>query len=190
MCGENHILMQKVYLLSKVCASNFNGQIACLSFVISVPWNLWGIFGSFAIFDEKYCSHSVTGYNFQAESGSSCDLKETKKVNTIRCWREMPPACRRRPLRVHGCLLKWCRQWGLPGGTVIRNLSASTGDVVQSPIQEDPWSRKWQVASLFWPENSTERSLAGPQSQLSDRARTYTRGLSSTCWIHLRALIW
>lgn len=109
MCGENHILMQKVYLLSKVCASNFNGQIACLSFVISVPWNLWGIFGSFAIFDEKYCSHSVTGYNFQAESGSSCDLKETKKVNTIRCWREMPPACRRRPLRVHGCLLKWCQ---------------------------------------------------------------------------------
>lgn len=183
--------MRKVYLLLKVCASNFNGQIACLSFVFSVPWNLWGIFGSFAIFDEKYCSHSVTGYNFQAESGSSCDLKETKKVNTIRCWRDMPPICRRHPLRVPWLFAEMVPgSKAFPGGAVVRNLSASTGDMVQSPTQEDPWSRKWQVASLFWPENSTERSLAGPQSQLSDRACTYTRGLSSTCWIHLRALIW
>lgn len=140
MCGENHILMRKVYLLLKVCASNFNGQIACLSFVFSVPWNLWGIFGSFAIFDEKYCSHSVTGYNFQAESGSSCDLKETKKVNTIRCWRDMPPICRLHPLRVPWLFAEMVPgSKAFPGGAVVRNLSASTGDMVQSPTQEDPW---------------------------------------------------
>ena len=55
---------------------------------------------------------------------------------------------------------------GVPGGSVVKNPPANTGDVVWSLGQEDPWvrkipwERKWQPTPVFLPGKSHgQRSL-------------------------------
>lgn len=90
----SHFNAKSLSFLKRSVSLIFIAEFCVCSFVFSVLWKLWGIFGSFVIFDGKYCSHSATGYNFQAESRSPCDLKETnKRVNTMRHQRKMSQTC-------------------------------------------------------------------------------------------------
>ena len=56
--------------------------------------------------------------------------------------------------------------WGSPGGAVIKNLPANTGDErktrAQSWVRKIPWRRKWLPTPVFLPgEFHGQRSLAG-----------------------------
>ena len=44
-------------------------------------------------------------------------------------------------------------------GIVVKNLPANAGDIGQEDpwVRKIPWSRKWQPAPVFWPENSMDR---------------------------------
>lgn len=106
MWEESHFNAKSLSLLKAFCISNDNSCILYL-FVFSVLWSFWGTLGSSVIFDEKYCS--ATGYNFQTENRSPCNLKETnKKVNTIQCWRKMSQT-------LMG--ISWWARWLSPAGT-------------------------------------------------------------------------
>ena len=55
---------------------------------------------------------------------------------------------------------------GFPGGAVVKNLSANTGDIGDTGLIPElgriPWRRKWQPTLVFLPEKSHgQRSLAG-----------------------------
>ena len=53
---------------------------------------------------------------------------------------------------------------GFPGGSVVKNLSANTGDASWIPawVGKIPWRRKWQPAPIFFPGKfHGQRSLAG-----------------------------
>ena len=52
---------------------------------------------------------------------------------------------------------------GFPGGSMVKNLPASTGDEASiSGLGRFPWRRKWQPTSMFLPGKSIgQRRLAG-----------------------------
>ena len=56
-------------------------------------------------------------------------------------------------------------QWttgDVPGGSVVKSLPASAGDVDLIPGWEVPWRWKWQHTPVFLPGKShAQRSLAG-----------------------------
>ena len=56
--------------------------------------------------------------------------------------------------------------WGFPGGSVVKNLSASAGDAGSIPrLGRFPWGKKWQPTSVFLPGKSYgQRSLVGYSS--------------------------
>ena len=42
--------------------------------------------------------------------------------------------------------------WGLPGGTMVKNLPAKAGDARASPwVGMIPWRRKWQPTPVLLP---------------------------------------
>ena len=42
--------------------------------------------------------------------------------------------------------------WGIPGGSVVKNLPANAGDVGFNPwVRKIPWRRKWQPIPVFLP---------------------------------------
>ena len=52
---------------------------------------------------------------------------------------------------------------GFPGGSMVKNLPASAGDVGVIPeLRRFPWSRKWPTNLVFLPGKSHgQRSLVG-----------------------------
>ena len=68
------------------------------------------------------------------------------------------------------CLLISCQlniYLGFPGGSVVKDLLASAGDLGSIPIGKIPWRRKWQPTLVFFPGKSygqisyRQRSLVG-----------------------------
>ena len=51
---------------------------------------------------------------------------------------------------------------GFPGGSVVKNLPASSGDRFDSWMGKIPWRRKWQPTPVFLPgEFHGQKRLAG-----------------------------
>ena len=73
---------------------------------------------------------------------------------------------------------------GFPGGSVVKNLPASAGDMrcgFNFQIRKIPWRRKWQPTPIILPKESHgQRSLAGcsPQGhkelEMTEQAGTST----------------
>ena len=62
-------------------------------------------------------------------------------------------------------LVKICVIEGFPGGSVVKNLCASSGDGGFDPCRKIPWRRKWQSTPIFLPGKSHwQRSLVGYSS--------------------------
>ena len=51
---------------------------------------------------------------------------------------------------------------GFPGGSVVKNLPASSREVGSTQVRKIPWTRKWQPTAVFLPgESHGRRSLEG-----------------------------
>ena len=51
---------------------------------------------------------------------------------------------------------------GFPGGSVVKNLPASTGNGFDPWVKKSPWRREWQPTPVFMPgEFHVQRSLVG-----------------------------
>ena len=82
--------------------------------------------------------------------------------------------------------VSWPRlQVAIPGGTVVKNLPAITGDAVLTRIEKIPWSKKYQPTPVFLPGKFLgQRNLViyspwggkvlDMTEQLSMRAHTHT----------------
>lgn len=79
----------------------------------------------------------------------------------------------RLPLSFAGILVVCCKLWeslragvkrqlGIPGGSVVKTLSASAGGAGATLGQEEPWRREWQPAPAFLhAESCGQRRLEG-----------------------------
>ena len=73
---------------------------------------------------------------------------------------------------------------GFPGGSVVKNLPANTGDsdLVPGPDRSQiPWRREWQPTPVFFPGKSMDRGAWQLQSTRSERVRHH--------WGHTEVLI-
>ena len=51
---------------------------------------------------------------------------------------------------------------GVPGGSLVKNLSANAGCRFDPWARNIPWRRKWQPTPVFWPRKSHgQRGLEG-----------------------------
>ena len=64
-------------------------------------------------------------------------------------------------------------EMGFPGGSVVKNSPANTGNAGSKPwVGTTPWRRKWQHTPVFLPGKSYGwRSLAGNSPRGSNRVR-------------------
>ena len=62
----------------------------------------------------------------------------------------------------YSCICRANLPLGFPGGSVVKTLPATVGDVGSIPGWEDPQRRKWQPTPVFLPGKShVQRSLVG-----------------------------